>query len=173
MIIPGFLITIVTFPGVVLHEWAHKFFCDRLGVRVHRVVYFRLGNPAGFVEHDPPASFAQTFWISIGPLIVNSLLSIAVAAVSYFAPKDAHMHDAFFWLAIAIGMHAFPSDHDASHIVEKARGQIRGGGSPLFYAAFPLFWLVWLANKLRFLWFDLFYAVGMVFLGEALARWFG
>jgi len=43
------LIALVTFPGIILHEWAHKFFCDRTGVPVYKTCYFRLGNPAGYV----------------------------------------------------------------------------------------------------------------------------
>jgi len=32
--IPGFIITWLTFPGVIIHEFAHKFFCSLTGTKV-------------------------------------------------------------------------------------------------------------------------------------------
>lgn len=53
--IPGELISALTFPGVILHEWAHKLFCKRLGVKVLEVKYFQIGKKvAGYVVHEPP-----------------------------------------------------------------------------------------------------------------------
>lgn len=54
MIIPGFLISIVTFPGVIVHEMAHQIFCRLCGVAVFDVCYFRFGNPSGYVVHEIP-----------------------------------------------------------------------------------------------------------------------
>lgn len=65
LLIPGWLISLLTFPGVIIHEWAHKKFCEWLGILVHKVVYFRFGNPAGYVLHEPPKTYKQTFWISV------------------------------------------------------------------------------------------------------------
>lgn len=76
MFIPGWLISLLTFPGVIVHEWAHKKFCDWNGVKVEKVVYFRFGNPAGYVMHEEPKKYNQIFWISAGPLIINSVLTI-------------------------------------------------------------------------------------------------
>lgn len=42
MIIPGFLISIATFPGVIVHEAAHQLFCRLTKVAVLDVCYFRL-----------------------------------------------------------------------------------------------------------------------------------
>lgn len=54
MIIPGFLISILTFPGVIVHEIAHQLFCRICGVAVLDVCYFKAGNPAGYVVHEIP-----------------------------------------------------------------------------------------------------------------------
>jgi hypothetical protein len=40
--IPGFIISLLTFPGVIVHEWAHKIACNLFDVAVFRVVYFKL-----------------------------------------------------------------------------------------------------------------------------------
>src|SRR5580658_7073055 len=82
-LIPGWLIALLTFPGVICHEIAHRFFCDICGVPVYAACYIRVGNPAGYVVHGPVRSLKSAFLISIGPLIVNTLLCslISFAAV--------------------------------------------------------------------------------------------
>src|SRR5437870_10198406 len=106
--IPGWLLAIFTFPGVIVHEAAHRFFCDIARVPVHAVCYFRVGNLAGYVVHAKTASLRANFLISIGPLIVNTFLCAAIG----FAPGLArilspeHMPGVFMlllWLAMSIG----------------------------------------------------------------------
>ena len=50
--IPGFVIAIVTFPGVIVHEAGHLFFCKLFELQVYAVCFFRVGNPAGYVVHE-------------------------------------------------------------------------------------------------------------------------
>lgn len=45
IIIPGFLISLLTFPGVMVHEFAHQLFCRIMRVPVYDVVYFQAKNP--------------------------------------------------------------------------------------------------------------------------------
>ncbi len=165
MIIPGWLISIITFPGIVIHEWAHKKYCDWTGVAVHKVVYFRIGNPVGYVIHEQPKKYNQTFWISVGPLIVNSLSTIIL---SYFASQlypESFLYSLLLWIAFSAGMHSFPSDKDASNILNKSRFLLKNNGSILHYLAYPFYGLIWIANKLSFLWFDFWYALALVSLG--------
>lgn len=163
------MIALITFPGVIIHEWAHKKYCDWTGVKVHKVKYFDPGkNPAGYVLHEQPTKYSQTFWISIGPFIINSLLAILI---SYFTSQFVHeglIYYLLFWCALSIGMHAFPSDHDASHIFNESKKSLKNGGSILHYFAYPFYALVWLANKLRFIWFDLWYAIILIAFGSSL-----
>lgn len=74
--IPGWFVALLTFPGVILHEWAHKSFCDYFRIPVFEVCYFRFGQrESGYVKHGEPKSFSQAFWISTAPLIINSLMT--------------------------------------------------------------------------------------------------
>jgi hypothetical protein len=68
-------------------------------------------------------------------------------------------HFFMIWLAISIGAHAFPSDHDAKAVLQRSRHHIKNEGSALHYLSYPFFILIWLANKLSFIWFDFFYAI--------------
>ena len=163
--IPGVLISALTFPGVIIHEWAHKFFCERMGVVVHKVKYFQLKNPAGYVMHEAPKTYAQTFWISIGPLIVNSLAAIILSLIATQTVSGGWFWLVLYWIAISAGMHSFPSDHDMKHVASASTEAIKKGGNILHYLAFPFVWLVWIANKLRFFWFDLIWAGILVSIG--------
>ena len=78
MLIPGWFISIVTFPGVIVHEAAHMLFCRLRRVAVLDVCFFRTGNPAGYVLHEPVADFNTQFLICVGPFIVNSLLCFLI-----------------------------------------------------------------------------------------------
>jgi len=155
-LIPNWLVSIVTFPGVIIHEFAHKIFCNITGVPVQKVRYWRLGNPAGYVIHDEPTHLYQTFFISIGPLIVNSLVAIALAYLSLHIQSSMTGRILLIWVAFAAGACAFPSDADARNVLKK-------GGLLLF----PFFGLVWLANKLRYFYFDFLYSVLLLLIGFA------
>lgn len=165
MFIPGWLISLITFPGVIIHEWAHKKFCNWTGVVVQKVVYFRFGNPAGYVIHERPQKYSQIFWISTGPLIINSLLTIILSYIASQIQPESFLYYLLLWIAISVGMHAFPSDQDASHIFNESKTLLKNGGSALHYFAYPFYALIWLANKLRFIWFDLWYAIALMSLG--------
>lgn len=170
MFIPGILISILTFPGIIVHEWAHKKFCDWLGVPISKIVYFQFGNPAGYVMHEEPKNYAQSFWISIGPFIINSLITIILAFVAtLFGFLDSNVGLVLLWVAGSVGMHSFPSNHDMKNVWEASKIEIKKGASPLHYLAFLLVAIVWVANALSFFWFDLIYAGILISVGYYLA----
>lgn len=166
MFIPGQLISLITFPGVVVHEWAHKKFCEWFGVKVHEVKYFRFWQKtAGYVTHEEPSTFKQTFWISVGPLIVNSLGCIILSAIASQTLPESFLNYLILWLALSIGAHSFPSDHDAKNILERSKSHIKNEGSITHYLSYPFFILIWIANKLSFFWFDFVYAFLLLQIG--------
>lgn len=160
----GSIISLLTFPGVVAHEWAHKKFCDWFGVPVRKVVYFRLGDPAGYVVHDEPVYYKQILGISIGPLIINTALAVLLGFIAARTALDARTYGILVWLAFSIGMHAFPSDHDVKHVSTASKAALKRG-LILHALAFPLVWLIRIANALRVFWFDGVYAAALVGLG--------
>ncbi|MBI3619551.1 DUF3267 domain-containing protein [Candidatus Roizmanbacteria bacterium] len=163
--IPGWLISLVTFPGVIMHEIAHRFFCDIAKVPVYRVCYFRIGNPAGYVIHGPVKGLKNSFLISIGPLIVNtifcSLLTFA-AAFPILILDDQRYSLVFLilmWVGFSIGMHAFPSNDDMENFLGEVKQTNKQGLLVMLATVFAR--LLRLANLLRFLWFDAIYAYGV------------
>ncbi len=120
MFIPGFIISIITFPGVVAHEFAHELFCALTGTRVIKVRYFRFGNPAGYVVHEAPDSVWKHILIGIGPFFVNTALGFLTGlfAVKKYHSAGGTSGAAYFliWLGLSIAMHSFPSTGDAKSI---------------------------------------------------------
>lgn len=161
--IPGWLIALFTFPGVIIHEIAHRIFCHWAGVPVYDVRYFRpMANPAGYVVHGTPPNLRSGLLIAIGPLIVNSLLCMLLtfaSAIPLVVLQDSQMPAAsgfLFWIGISAGMHAFPSNHDADeflNLMYEKRGEDR------LLTMFQIFaWLLRAVNALRVIWIDLIYA---------------
>lgn len=162
IIIPGFLIDILTFPGIIVHEAAHLLFCKLGGVAVKEVCYFRIGNPAGYVVHEEIEDFTSAFFVSVGPFIINSLVCIAVCVPAHYLMRitGGHFKLSLFmmWLGLSVGKHAFPSSGDAAHLFYYTKKEARSGNR-LAWLGFPLVTLIYIVNLLSFFWADLAYSI--------------
>ncbi|CDK30425.1 metalloprotease family protein [Candidatus Babela massiliensis] len=136
MIIPGPIIALLTFPGVIVHEFAHKLFCDIFNVPVYYVNYFiPLSDQAGRVIHKNTDNFWTLFFISVAPLIVNSLLCMLFTfpfASTYFLGTDTVWYSnstilniLITWLGYSIGFHAIPSNQDVKNLDKYAKNEFR------------------------------------------------
>jgi hypothetical protein len=166
--IPGIVISILTFPGVIIHELAHFLFCRIRKVPVFDVKFFQLkASVQGYVIHAHPEDFLSTFLISVGPLIINTLLCLIIcipAAIPFQAFGVQSIQVLFFlWLGISIGMHAFPSTQDANILWTEALKLVKKG-NVLAILSMPLVVLIFIANIARFIWFDAIYgfAIGVL-----------
>ncbi len=162
--IPGWLIAIATFPGVIVHEAAHMLFCRLRKVAVLDVCFFRVGNPAGYVIHEEVKDFTSAFLVAIGPFLVNSILCVvfcfpALGPIYLFGIKDPLSYF-FVWLGVSIGAHAFPSPGDGQMLWHYAKAAAREH-HPLAILSFPLIVLVYIAHFLKFFWIDVLYGFGL------------
>jgi hypothetical protein len=162
--VPGIIITIVTFPGVVAHELAHQLFCRLCGVAVFEVKYFQPANPAGYVIHEPVRNPVHQLWIGIGPFIVNTLLAVIIAfpaaiPVMKFSSGNA-LDYLLLYLSISIGMHAFPSIGDAQTMWNTLW---HGEDTPkwLKVVTVPVVGIIYAGAMGSFFWLDLFYGIGV------------
>jgi hypothetical protein len=154
----------LTFPGVAVHEWAHKIFCQLSGLRVIKVVYFRFGNPSGYVMHEAPRNYLQSFFVATGPIIFNSLVSIILAyAISWLQPSS-YWRIIFLWLAFSIAAHAFPSEEDLHGASSDGLTSLKQGSSLWPLIGFPLIGLMWLAGRFGLI-FRVCFALLMVVTG--------
>ena len=165
MIIPGFIIAWLTFPGVIVHEAAHMFFCKLRHVAVFEMCFFRFDNPPGYIVHEKIDDFTTAFLVSVGPLFINSLLCVLICFPAFVPVRlfelEQPLSYVLLWLGVSIGMHAFPSNHDAMCLYDHAKKAVKAW-NPLALLSFPLIGLIMLANTLSIIWAD--YAYGL-FLG--------
>jgi hypothetical protein len=163
MFIPGILISIITFPGVIVHELAHQLFCRWFKVPVFEVCYFRFENPVGYVIHEKAERVYQTVLISVGPFLINTILALLVAfpAALQFKFDDANFADyILIYLAISIGAHAFPSTGDAESLWQSV---IHSEKSSWLHKALvvPIVGFIYLGALGSFFWLDLLYGFGV------------
>ncbi len=161
MFIPGIIIAVVTFPGVIIHEAAHQLFCRLCGVAVYEVKYFQFDlTTQGYVLHGGTKNFGESFLISVGPFLLNTLLCFLIcipASLPYQVFGDRNpVTYALLWLGVSIGMHAFPSTGDASGLWEQAVASAKKLNI-LAIISFPIIVLIFVANVLRVIWFDALY----------------
>lgn len=162
--IPGFLVAIVTFPGVIVHEAAHMLFCKLRGVAVLDVCFFRFGNPCGYVIHEEIEDFGTAFFVSVGPFIINSLLCIVICSPAFVPVRIFGIQNplSYFllWLGISIGMHAFPSTVDAKGLLHNAKKAI-ASGNMFALVAYPVVLLIYAANISCVFWGDYLYGLAI------------
>ena len=162
--IPGVVIAILTFPGVIAHEVAHLLFCRLRRVAVLDACFFRFGNPTGYVIHEPITNFTTAFLVAVGPFLVNSLLCIAICLPAFVPLRVFNQPDVLafvlFWLGISIGMHAFPSKQDALSLWQAAKVSARRL-DPLAIVSLPLVVVMYVANILSVVWLDCLYGLAI------------
>lgn len=129
ILIPGSVIdtisTIFTFPGVIVHEFAHRFFCDILQVPVYDTCYFKMdkSRTRGYVIHEHEKNIRDAFLISLAPLIINTILSAVLMLPGiiqmFVLDIDRPTFGLLFllWVGFTVGLRAIPSDVDTDGLM--------------------------------------------------------
>lgn len=165
--IPGVLISLLTFPGVIVHEAAHFLFCRLRGVPILDASFFQikgLNDPVGYVVHARAKDFTSTFLICLGPFFVNSILCVLICFPVWIPMQVFNVEEPFswfmMWLGVSIGMHAFPSTQDAANVWHQAKAAAKEGDW-LARLSLPLVVALWIANLGRFFWLDYAYGIAL------------
>ena len=162
--IPGILIAIITFPGVIVHEAGHMLACRVRKIAVFDVCFFRFGNPVGYVVHEAAKDFNSSFLITVGPFILNSMVCMAFCFPTYLPMKyfgvNSPLSYFLMWLGISIGMHAFPSIQDGKALFEHAKIAAKKGNL-LAIISFPIVVVIIALNVLSVVWADYLYGIGI------------
>src|SRR5215469_17008213 len=166
--IPGPVIAMLTFPGVIIHEAAHLFFSKLFRLQVYNVCFLRFGNPAGFVIHEKTENFTALFFVSMGPFLGNTLLCAIFSTAAFLPVWELKVFDPlayfFYWLGLSIGMHAFPSTGDLANMWRLAPRQAKRGNL-LAILSLPLIGILVVLNYARVVWADLGYGIAVGILG--------
>jgi hypothetical protein len=122
---------LLTAPGVVIHELAHKHTAEDLGLAVVEYRLFQFGNPAGYVNHETPRTYRGILAVSAAPFLLNTMLALclylAIGISTYYTDLAtlSHLQIALMviglWVALSSSLHAFPSAQDISNINTAAK----------------------------------------------------
>lgn len=161
--VPGKFIAVLTFPGVIVHELAHQFFCYLCHIPVYEVKYFQFKNPNGYVIHEKSNNPLSSFVISIGPFLINTLLGAfilfpATIENSVFGISSIALNNVTYWLGLSIIMHAFPSIPDAKVLVQNI---LKNNDVNILIKILvsPFIGLIYLGAAGSVFWLDLGYAI--------------
>jgi len=161
------ILSYITFPGVVAHEFAHAWACRRMGIHVHRVCYLRLGNPMGYVLHDQPAYAFQHIMVAVAPFFVSTSLALLISllacgfAQSLAFPEMREMVAlAAVWFSFSFALHAFPSSGDADSLWADVQSPDISLVAKLLLV--PVVGLIRLAQMGTRLWLDVLFALVVV-----------
>ena len=130
------LILLLSFPGVILHEISHRFFCDIYNIEVYSIDYFvPFSDRAGCVKRKQIDTLRQEFFIAIGPLIINSLVCImltfpmacswysGIPFLNFFSTLECAIHIFVAWVGYSAGLWAIPSTQDVSGLIDMAQSK--------------------------------------------------
>lgn len=154
-------LAMLTFPGVILHELVHALTCKIFGIEIKEICYLRYGKPAGYIIHSPCRSFVSQFFVTTGPLIVNTILG-AWLGYKYFHlyPDTPIFEKVFFgWLALSFLAHSFPSVKDVKnfHKILKKESEL----VQLFHM--PILIVLYIIAHSSYFWIEAVYAWAVVF----------
>jgi hypothetical protein len=156
------ILSLATFPGVVVHQTLRLLFCKRKRLAVVDMCFLRMDNPAGFIAHEESADFGPAFSVGMGPLVIGSLLCLLACVPAYWPIRVLHIHHPlsyfFMWLGISIGMHAFPSREEAEDLFRHVGEQLVGLNLVVVFTL-PLLPLIKLATRVSTVGVGLVYAL--------------
>lgn len=170
------LCILITAPGIVVHEMAHRFVCDLTHIPVYAVDYLApFSQTNGSVLYKYTQNLRKTFFINSAPLFINSILAMLLSlpfVVSYsymgtFNTASLVVQISYVmlaWLGFSIGFHASPSNQDIYNIVsvlKKPRKHV-----PLYISSTVN--ILRIIAFLRLIGFDLLYAWALTQLLPAL-----
>ncbi len=162
--IPGWFVSLATFPGVIVHEAGHFFFCRLFKLAIFDVCFFQVADPSGYVVHEKTEKFAPTFFVSMGPFFANTVLCILFCSTAFLPVWELEVSDPvayfFYWLGLSIGMHAFPSTTDLEILWQITPTEAKQGNL-LAIASYPIVAVLYVLNFARVIWADLGYGIAV------------
>jgi len=175
ILIPGELIAVLTFPGVILHEFAHKIACNLLDIKINQICYFQAKNPSGYVIHEPPNTIFESLLITIMPIIIGYGCAAFIALITNDLATN-FLWWVGMWFSFSLSMHALSSSEDVDNLWAYLRGQrfiLEHEGqyveisytSPLTWriVLYPLGTIIKIISALRVLWADAIISYFLIF----------
>lgn len=160
-IMPGKIVSLLTFPGIILHEFSHMLMCKIKKIPIYNVCYFKYDDEIqGYVVHKKAEKAMDNILISVGPFIINSIIGMLIgipASILFVTNKQIDFSTIFLlWLSISITMHSLPSPSDAQKVWEIVNDEEISTLNFILLYPFALFMKI--AGALAWTWFDFLYS---------------
>jgi len=143
ILIPNYLISILTIPGLFLHVFLHQFICKVLGVSVLEMKYFDFKNKVGYVIHEKSENVKFNVIITFFPYLIMTLLSfllfiplILITASSSNSIIIIFVFILTFWFFVSFLFHALPSGLDLGSIVNYFKERSKPDSEPFLGAPY-------------------------------------
>ena len=160
-ILIGYLIKIVTLPGLIIDTIINKWVCDFLNIPIHHINYIPLDPEKPAIIYEIPNSYTKTWALAFFPFLLATALAISVfyigltwgVSIQYF----------FIWIGVSIGAHAFPEYSMGDLLWKQSIAEIKQGN---YFAVLgiPFVGLIYGARFLHYLWLDIIYGLLLYFL---------
>lgn len=164
-LLPIPLLPILTFPGTVVHEWAHFKACQYYGIHVYEVVYLQFSTTLGYVRHEVPNRLSEQLGISVAPFLFNTLIGLAIAIIASIGLDHVRWEISFIllWLAFSVGSRAIPSYTDTDLVWNRILQQ--WSERPWILLTIPIVLLMYIVNILRFAFIEVIYGFVIILTG--------
>ncbi|MHA1191003.1 MAG: hypothetical protein ACTSP9_01750 [Promethearchaeota archaeon] len=126
-----FIVNILFFFGVFVHEFSHLMFCFIFRVPTNGMKIYFMDRERGVVSPNgavsvsefPRMSMMQAFMVGIAPLFVSTFLFMICLDIIFTFETSLEIQVIILILAISIILTAAPSRPDVSHIFTAAAGE--------------------------------------------------
>lgn len=159
------ILCLLTFPGIIIHEYSHKKACNISNIPVQKVKYLKLEPPHGLVIHSKPLNLHTSLFISIAPLLLNTsiailifLISIRIIYINTLSTMSLITSTEiilFLWMGFSLSFNALPSMTDSKNVYNLAKRYITT--NPLALLIMPIIAIIYVGNRLRKIGFHFFY----------------
>ena len=159
-------ITVLTFPGYLVHEAVYQLFCMLSKVLLQDYYFCLLENTVGHVISKYPRKMYQYLLIEIGPFLINTIAGAVIALPGVLVVLkfgSATILDYLsIWLGVSISMHSFPTMEEAKNVWSN----VISNETPFFIKviATPIVGFIYLVASGSIFWLDFFYGVGVILL---------
>ena len=163
--IPGVLIGLITFPGVMLHEYLHKKMCNWQKVKVYDVKYFTweseglFSDGMGYVKHAKTSFWKQTK-IGLAPLLAffPGIFLVMLSSFMLESENLALLSLLLLWIGFSFLANMFPSRADLEHYFkESPKKNLSNKLISLFLT--PIMILLYIFSYLEVVWADFIVAI--------------
>lgn len=164
MIVLATLLTILTFPGVVVRVAVQLALCRSFKLAIFEVRFLQLKPPFGYVHYERSERFVEEACVTLVPFLLNSALCLLFCAAAYLPLWELKVFDplayVFYWLGLSLGMHALPLRGDLRHFWRVTVAAAKRG-NPLAIVTLPLLAAIRLIDLGRVLLADMAYGVAL------------